>query len=441
MAQNPPMTRILLLLPTRTYRTADFLAAADRLGLDVVVGAERRNVLESVAGAGTLRVPLDDPERGAATIERYARDGRLAAVVGVDDGSTLVAAAAAERLGLPHNSVAAVERSRDKAQARTAFAAAGLPNPRFATYPATSGPPAVAALAAATRYPCVVKPLDRSGSQGVIRANDPAELVAAFRRVARILGCDGTPATAATPTPAAAGDVPGILVEEFIPGVEVAVEGLLRAGELEVLAVFDKPDRLDGPFFEETLFVTPSRLAPNRRREVEAAVARATRALGLREGPIHAEVRLNDEGAWILEVAARSIGGLCARTLRFGAGVSLEELILRHAAGLELPPHHRERSASGVLMLPIRRAGRLREVRGQSAARAVPDIDGLSITVPRGEALVPLPEGDRYLGFLFARAATPGAVETALRAAWSTLEVIIDEADGSGPTARPEPSS
>lgn len=417
------MTRILLLLPTRTYRTADFLAAADRLGVEVVVGAERRNALESVAGAGTIRVQLDDPERGAAAIERYARERRLDAVVGVDDGSTLVAAAAAERLGLPHNSPAAVGRTRDKALARLAFAAAGLPTPRFATYPATSGPAALATLAAATRYPCVVKPLDRSGSQGVIRANDPAELVAAFRRVARILGCDETSGTAATVAKA------WILVEDFIPGVEVAVEGLLHGGELEVLAVFDKPDPLDGPFFEETLFVTPSRLAPNRRREAEATVARATQALGLGEGPIHAELRLNDEGAWILEVAARSIGGLCARTLRFGAGVSLEELILRHAAGLELPPHHRERSASGVLMLPIRHAGRLREVRGQSAARAVADIDGLSITVPRGETLVPLPEGDRYLGFLFARAATPAAVETALRAAWSLLEVIIDEAD------------
>ena len=437
------MTRILLLLPTRTYRTADFLAAADRLGVDVVVGAERRNVLESVAGAGTIRVQLDDPERGAATIERYARERRLDAVVGVDDGSTLVAAAAAERLGLPHNSVAAVERSRDKAHARTAFAAAGLPTPRFATYPATSGPAALAALVADTRYPCVVKPLDRSGSQGVIRANDPAELVAAFRRVARILGCDETSATAAMvgkpAAPSKPARVPGILVEDFIPGVEVAIEGLLRAGELEVLAVFDKPDPLDGPFFEETLFVTPSRLAPKRRREVEATAALATRALGLREGPIHAEVRLNDEGAWVLEVAARSIGGLCARTLRFGAGVSLEELILRHAAGLDLPPHHRERSASGVLMLPIRHAGRLREVRGQSAARAVPNIDGLSITIPRGEALVPLPEGDRYLGFLFARAARPAAVEMALRVAWSMLEVIIDEADGLVRTAPPDP--
>jgi biotin carboxylase len=422
------VTRILLLLPTRTYRTADFLTAADRLGLEVVVGAERRNALESVAGAGTIRVELDDPARGAATIERYAREHRLDAVVGVDDGSTLVAAAAAERLGLPHNPLAAVVRSRDKARARTAFAEAGLLAPRFATYRATSDPAARAELAATRDYPCVVKPLDRSGSQGVIRANDPAELLAAFGRVARILGCDRTPASGAAPT--AAGDAPAILIEDFIPGVEVALEGLLRAGELEVLAIFDKPDPLDGPFFEETLFVTPSRLAATRRREVEAAVAEATRALGLREGPIHAEVRLNDAGAWILEVAARSIGGLCARTLRFGAGISLEELILRHAAGLELPPHHRERTASGVLMLPIRHAGRLREVRGQSAARAVRDIEGLSITMPRGEALVPLPEGDRYLGFLFARATTPGAVETALRAAWSMLEVVVDEAEG-----------
>jgi biotin carboxylase len=432
MGQNPAMTRILLLLPTRTYRTADFLAAAHRLGVDVVVGAERRNALESLAGGGTIRVPLDDPERGATTIAAYSREHALDGVVGVDDGSILVAAAAAERLGLPHNALAAVARSRDKAQARATFAAAGLPSPRFASYPAAADPAALAAIAVATGYPCVVKPIGRSGSQGVIRANEPAQLVAAFRRVAGILGCDVPPVAAdlaVPPVPAEAGRGPQILVEDFIPGVEVAVEGLLRAGRLEVLAVFDKPDPLDGPYFEETLYVTPSRLTPNRRRAVEAAVARATAALGLREGPIHAEVRLNDEGAWVLEVAARSIGGLCARTLRFGAGVSLEELILRHAAGLELPPHRRERAASGVMMLPIRQAGRLREVRGQAAARAVPGVEGVSITVPRGESLVPLPEGDRYLGFLFARAATPAAVEAALRVAWSRLEIVVDVAD------------
>ncbi len=433
------MTRILLLLPTRTYRTADFLAAADRLGVEVVVGAERRNALDAVIGGRTLRVQLDDPARGAATIERYAADHPLDAVVGVDDGSTLVAAVAAERLGLPHNPAAAVERSRDKARARQAFAAAGLPTPGFATHPATLAPPQLVTLATMTRYPCVLKPLGRSGSQGVIRADDPAAFVAGFRRVAGILGCDadghgdandsGDARDPDEPRTSAADQAARILVEDFIPGVEVALEGLLRAGTLKVLAIFDKPDPLDGPFFEETLYVTPSRLDAGRQREVELAAARATRALGLREGPVHAEVRLNADGAWVLEVAARSIGGLCARTLRFGAGVTLEELILRHAAGLDLPPHDRERSASGVLMLPIRRAGRLREVRGQAGARAVPGIEGLTITVPRGETLVPLPEGDRYLGFLFARAATPDAVERALRTAWAALEVVVDPAD------------
>jgi len=440
------MTRILLLLPTRTYRTADFLAAADRLGLEVVVGAERRNALEALTGGRTLRVQLGDPARGAATIERYAADHPLDAVVGVDDGSTLVAAVAAERLGLPHNPVAAVERSRDKARARQAFAAAGLPTPGFATHPATLSPPQLVTLATRTRYPCVLKPLGRSGSQGVIRADDPAAFVAAFRRVAGIVGCDtdgrgdagdadGHSGHVGEPATSVADQAALVLVEDFIPGVEVALEGLLRAGTLKVLAIFDKPDPLDGPFFEETLYVTPSRLDAGRQREVELAAARATRALGLREGPVHAEVRLNADGAWVLEVAARSIGGLCARTLRFGAGITLEELILRHAAGLDLPPHDRERSASGVLMLPIRRAGRLREVRGQAGARAVPGIDGLTITVPRGETLVPLPEGDRYLGFLFARAATPDAVERALRTAWAALDVVVDPAD-----AGPDPA-
>ncbi len=332
----------------------------------------------------------------------------------------VVAAAAAEQLGLAHNPPDAVRRSRDKAQSRAAFAAAGLATPTFEVHSALLDAPALAALAAATRYPCVLKPLERSGSQGVIRADSPAELVAAFGRIARILGCD------ADSLPSGEGPQPKILVEDFIPGVEVAVEGLLRGGQLEVLAVFDKPDALDGPFFEETLLVTPSRLSLDRQATVEDVVAQATQALGLREGPVHAELRLNDRGTWLLEVAARSIGGLCARTLRFGAGVSLEELILRHAAGIELPPHQREVAASGVLMLPITRAGRLREVRGQAAATAVAHIEGLSITVPHGEMIVPLPEGDRYLGFLFARAPTPEKVESALREAWSALDVVIE---------------
>jgi biotin carboxylase len=220
-----------------------------------------------------------------------------------------------------------------------------------------------------------------------------------------------------------------LLVEQYVPGVEVAVEGLLRDGELTVLAVFDKPDPLEGPYFEETIYVTPSRLPPEALGRVAIVTARACAAIGLVEGPVHAEVRVDHERVHVVEVAARSIGGLCARTLRFGAGIALEELVLRHALGMPLDGIEREPDASGVMMLPIPAAGTLREVRGQDQARAVPGVTGLEITIPRGRTLVPLPDGDRYLGFVFARGDTPAAVEASLRAAHAALAVEIGEGE------------
>jgi len=216
-----------------------------------------------------------------------------------------------------------------------------------------------------------------------------------------------------------------LLVEEYVTGDEVAVEGLLVHGRLDVLAVFDKPDPLVGPFFEETIYVTPSRLPPATLTRVTDLVAAAATALGLTEGPVHAEVRVDGDRAWVVEVAARTIGGLCARALRFGAGVALEELVLRHALGMSIDSLDRERSASGVMMLPIPQSGIFRAVHHQDAARAVPGIDGLEITVAPGREVRTLPEGDRYLGFLFARAETPAAVEQALRTAAATLEIEI----------------
>ncbi len=259
-------------------------------------------------------------------------------------------------------------------------------------------------------FPLVVKPTGLSGSQGVIRCNTPEELDAARARIA--------------------GYWPGpLIVEEYIPGVEVALEGLLRDGALEVLAVFDKPDALEGPYFEETIYVTPSRLPAATLALVASASERAANAIGLTEGPVHAEVRVDGAGSeprvWVIEVAARSIGGLCARTLRFGAGISLEEVILRHAVGLPLDGLAREDSAAGVMMLPIERAGTLDEVRGKDAALAVDGIVGLEITVPLGRTLTPLPDGDRYLGFLFARADTPAEVEAALRAGAACIDMVI----------------
>jgi biotin carboxylase len=262
----------------------------------------------------------------------------------------------------------------------------------------------------------VVKPISLAASRGVIRADDPESARVAAERIRAILAEAERPA-----------DEP-LLVEEYVPGEEVAVEGLLRGGQLDVLAVFDKPDPLVGPYFEETLYVTPSRLPPAGQRQVCEAVGAAASALGLREGPVHAEVRIDPAGQpWVLELAARSIGGLCSRSLRFGTGVSLEELILRHALSLPLDPV-REQAAAGVMMLPIPAAGTLREVTGQDEARAVPGITELELPIRPGRPVRPLPEGDRYLGFLFARAATPEEVESALRTAHAHLGIVIDPA-------------
>jgi biotin carboxylase len=406
------MARVLLLIPSRTYRTHDFMAAATRLGIDVVVGSPHRPALAGLMEGRQLRLNFEDVAGSTARIVAFAETHPLAAIVAVDDAGTLLAAAAAEVLGLPTNPVDAVEAARDKARMRERFAAAGLLTPRFVTADIDQDPHF---LASTLSFPCVVKPLDLSGSQGVVKADDAESFPAVFTRVAAIVAACRRNGTR-----------PSVLVEDYIPGEEVAVEALLRRGALEVLAVFDKPDPLDGPFFEETIYVTPSRLSDQRQVEIRETTARAASALGLTDGPIHAELRLNDRGTWMLEVAARSIGGLCSRTLRFGSGISLEELILRHAAGLPMPSHEREGRAAGVMMLPIRDRGRLRAVEGQSEAKQVPGIDGLVITIPPGEQLVPLPEGDRYLGFMFARGDSPDAVEAALRQAHEQLRVVTD---------------
>jgi biotin carboxylase len=401
------VSRVLLLLPSATYRAPDFLAAAAALGVEITVASDRRQTLAPLMGDRALAVDLRRPEAAADAIVALAQRTPLDAVVAVDDQGVLTAALAAERLGLAHNPPAAVTATRDKAALRTAFTGAGLAQPAFAS--AQPGDD-IAALVTAVGFPVVVKPAGLAASRGVIRADDGATAEAAAARVRRIAGADAR-----------------LVVERFVPGAEVAVEALLRGGELEVLALFDKPDALDGPYFEETIYVTPSRLPADVQVAVCAVTAAGADALGLREGPVHAELRLPPDSGEpvLLELAARSIGGLCARTLRFGAGVSLEEVILRHALGLPLEDLRRQGAASGVMMLPIERAGVLEEVRGQDAARAVDGIVGLEISVARGRQVVPLPEGDRYLGFLFARGDTPAQVEDALRHAHDCLEVVL----------------
>lgn len=409
------MPAVVLLLPTTSYRADDFLAAAARLGVEVIVASDRCQVLAEAWPLGSLPLQLRDAEAAAELLSREVRADQPLAVIGVDDQTALVAALASAQLGLPHNPPEAVQAARNKLTSREKLREAGLPVPWFRAVE-RDGLVDLAALEAP--YPCVVKPLVLSASRGVIRADDLAGLEAAHARVAALLR---SPRVAERRDPA----LQQILIEEFIPGPEVALEGLLQNGRLHVLALFDKPDPLDGPFFEETLYVTPSRWPAPLQAQIAQAATDAAAALGLREGPIHAELRLSPLGPRILEVAARSIGGLCGRALRFGVGVSLEELLLRHALEPGALPPLREARASGVLMLPIGRGGVLQEVRGVEAARAVPGVTELVITAHLHEELLPLPEGASYLGFAFARGETPAEVEAALRAAGALIDVRV----------------
>ena len=408
------MPRVLLLLPTTTYRSGAFLEAAKGLGVEVVVASERPNVFQEAQPGRYLSLDFFNPDKAERQAIDFAATRPIDAIVGIDDATTVLAAALSGALSLPHNSVASTAASRDKHQMRDLLSRDGVPVPSYVLRSVDDDPVLEARRMV---YPCVVKPLMLSASRGVIRADDEGQFVGAVRRLEAILR---------TPDAAALGDIARqVLIEAFVPGREVALEGLLVRGELHVLALFDKPDPLDGPFFEETIYVTPSRLSAPVQAEIASCTARAARALGLRDGPVHAELRVNRRGPSVIEVAARSIGGLCSRTLRFGTGLSLEELILRHALGMGIPSLERERRAAGVMMIPIPRAGVLKEVRGQAEARSVPGIEEIAITAHAGEDLVPLPEGARYLGFIFARAESPERVEAALREAHRRLEFIV----------------
>ena len=400
---------IMLLTTVRSYRLEAFRAAAERLGVKMVTGIDLPEQLAE-QWPGSLPLTFTDVDESTRRIAAYAAEQPLHAILSVDDSGSLVAAAASAALGLPHNNPAAAEAARDKSLMRRLLKQGGVAVPWFRPYTTADDPAMVAAQAP---YPCVIKPVNLNGSRGVMRADSPAELIAAIGRLARLITADTDEARP-------------YLIEAYLPGVEVALEGMLDQGSLTVLALFDKPDPLEGPFFEETIYVTPSRLPPSVQAAIEAMTAAAARALGLIAGPIHAELRVNDEGVWLLEIAGRSIGGLCSQVLRFGVDVSLEELIIRQAAGLPLGDASRRDHAAGVMMIPIPEAGLLRAVSGVEEAAAVPLVESVEITARLNYPLVPLPEGDSYLGFIFARGETPEEVESALRRAHACLHFEID---------------
>jgi biotin carboxylase len=402
--------RVLLLLSPLTYRANAFLSAAERLNLEVVKGIDMPKTLAEYWNQ-PFGLDFSKPDEATATIAAAAEQTPFDAVLSVDDSASLLAAQASAALGLPHNAPDAALAARNKQVMREALRAGGVPVPVFLPFLLSDDPEAIAQQ---VEYPCVVKPILLSGSRGVIRADDPAEFVAAFTRTRAMLLDEGVDPARTT-----------ILVEEFIPGFEVALEGLLTDGDLRVLALFDKPDPLDGPFFEESIYVTPSRLPDATQRAIAEATAAAAKALGLRTGPVHAELRVNERGPWLVEIAGRSIGGQCSTVLEFGAGMSLEEIILRHAVGLPLDSLDRSKGAAGAMMIPIPAAGLLTGVTGTEEALAVPHITGLEITAQIGGRIVPLPEGAAYLGFIFSHAPDPATAEAALREAHAKLHFQI----------------
>lgn len=406
--------RIALLAGPTTYRGEAFLEAAQKLDLVVLRVVDTPAALASGARGNWLELDFAAQQDAIAALRRRHAQEPLAAVVALDDSATMLAAQVAAALGLPHNDPNAALAARNKWVMREALARGGVPVPTYRQV-ALDEDPAPAALEIG--FPVVVKPITLSGSRGVIRANDAAELRAAFARAREIVRAAGY-----------GPDEGVLLLERYLPGVEVALEGLLTAGSLQTLALFDKPDPLEGPYFEETIYVTPSRLAPDVQKAISTRTAEAAAALGLREGPVHAELRINDEGVWLIEMAGRSIGGLCSTVLEFGAGISLEEIILRHAMGAELPADTGMDHAAGVMMIPIPRGGILREVTGTVAAAVVPGVTGIDITAPLHQPLAPLPEGASYLGFIFAQGRTPEDVEAALRTAHAALKFRIEPA-------------
>ena len=386
------------------------MEAARKLQIDLTIASEQPSTFEQARPDALLTLDFQDLDRAVGEALVFDTRFPLGAALGVDDDSVVIATAINQGLRLPTNTIEAAQAARNKLLQRTLLRSSSVPVPRFVLRSIKKD---LETAAQRMSYPCVIKPLRLSASRGVMRADNSVEFIAAVRRLGSILeSCNSEDSEC--------------LVEEFIPGYEVALEGLLVDGQLHVLALFDKPDPLNGPFFEETIYVTPSRHPEAEQTALIECARQAAVALGLREGPVHAELRFNEQGAWLIELAARPIGGRCSAVLRFGDGsISLEEIVLRHALGMPLPSLERERSAAAVMMIPVPGAGVLEDFGGVDDAKRVPGVDDVVITAHRGETLVPWPEGSRYPGFIFARATTPALAERAVREAHGHLRFVV----------------
>jgi len=408
------MAHLLLLLPSMSYRGEAFLEAANKVGVSLTVAGDAPPDFLKQSPDSFLTLDLYSPSTAIPTVVEFAKTSPIDVVLGVNDQTAVLASTISEALGLAANSIDSVRAASNKQTMRSLLQKEGLPCPSFIVVRIEERPEDVVKL---VTFPCVLKPLTLSGSCGVIRADDRESFQNAFTRISHLLK------TFERPEQEVAGRQ--ILIEDFIPGIEVALEGLLTKNTFHPLALFDKPDPLNGPYFEETIYVTPSRLPAETQARITESLTKAARAIGLREGPIHGELRINDQDIWVIEVAARSIGGKCSRMLEFGAGRSLEELILLHALGRKLPSFDLTNGAGGVMMIPITQEGVLERVEGQEEAQQIPGVEELVMTANPGDHLIPLPEGKRYLGFIVARGAQPEEVEETLREAHRRLNVVM----------------
>ena len=400
---------ILLVVPPASYRTRAYLDAARALGLKIHVASSGQHSLVPEISGG-VRIDFDVPTEALRTLLSDPSLREVRAVVGTDDSTVEIAHQVAAGLGLRHNPSQSARAARRKDVARATLQRAGCNVPEFWRIDLRADLPAQLTT---VHYPAVFKPLSMSGSRGVIRVDDENAAVAACRRIEQIVASQGS-----------SDERRFVLAEHYLHGLEVALEGMLSDGNLRVLAVFDKPDPMHGPFFEETYYITPSRLSGHELAAVAAEVEKACLAYGLKQGPVHAELRMCGGRAWVLEVAARTIGGDCARLFQMGTGMSLEQMVLLNALGEDTCSPDFD-GAAGVLMLPTPAAGVLRRVEGVLTARRIPGIEDVVIAVREGYELVPLPEGSSYLGFIFARGKTPAEVEVALRVAHACLNVVV----------------
>src|SRR5580658_1376125 len=404
--------RILILASKLGYQTRGFAEAAERLGVEVVFGTDRCHQLDDPWGDHALALHFEAPREAAAEIAREMSGNPPQAILALGDRPTATAAYAAAIFGIRANSPKAVENCRNKARQRQVLANAGVRVPSFVSFGISDE---VSSILPSVKFPCVVKPTVLAASQGVIRANDAAEFENAVARIRALLA---SPEIQVLREPG----LDELLAETYISGREVAIEGLLDEGRLRVLAIFDKPDPLEGPYFEETIYVTPSRLPAKVQQELEECAARSVAALGLTTGPVHAEFRVSEEGPWVLEIAPRPIGGLCSRALRFGTErISLEELLVRHALALGGSDAEREDNASGVMMIPVPRSGIFEGVDGVDEAERISGVDEIRITARLRDYVAAWPDGASYLGFIFARGNSAAGVEAALRAAHARM--------------------